>query len=71
MEDEKARTVAFKDESIGTVTSWHWDFGDGTSSTEQNPTHSYKAPNNYIVTLDIQGPAGKAKLQKVWDVSVK
>ena len=36
------RLVYFKDESEGRVSTWHWDFGDGTSSTEQNPIHQYQ-----------------------------
>ncbi len=33
-----------------------WDFGDGTTSTDQHPTHSYAAPGNYTVTLrDVNG----------------
>ncbi|HVT81046.1 MAG TPA: PKD domain-containing protein [Phycisphaerae bacterium] len=69
--DAAKREVAFHDDSLGKVTSWKWDFGDGETSTDQNPTHAYKAPNNYIVTLDIEGPEGKSRHQKVWDVSVK
>ena len=44
-------TVQFTDLSGGRPTSWHWDFGDGTSSTEQNPTHTYASPGLYTVTL--------------------
>ena len=33
----------------------HWDFGDGTSSTEANPTHKYSKSGNYNVTLTIEG----------------
>lgn len=51
--DSTKREVAFKDESRGAITSRHWDFGDGTSSTEQNPAHQYKEPGKYIVILDI------------------
>jgi hypothetical protein len=69
--DEKGRIIAFKDESIGKVTSWKWDFGDGQSSTEQNPRHAYKDPGNYIVTLDVEGPEGKSRRAKVWDVTLK
>ncbi len=35
------------------VQSWQWDFGDGTSSTEQNPYHVYNAPGTYTVSLTI------------------
>lgn len=35
------------------ATSWQWDFGDGTTSTEQNPTHIYLTEGDYVVTLTI------------------
>ena len=69
--DTTKREVAFKDESCGAITSWHWDFGDSTSSVEQNPVHQYKEPGKYIVILDIEGPVGKSRMSKVWDVAVK
>lgn len=69
--DMNRRLVAFSDESIGKVTSWMWDFGDGTTSTEQHPSHIYTRADHYIVTLRIEGPAGKSKRTKVWDVAVK
>lgn len=69
--DEQKREVAFKDLSIGEIKSWHWDFGDGEISTDQNPTHAYKNPGNYIVVLDVEGPAGKSRRSKVWDVTLK
>ncbi|MEN8224499.1 MAG: PKD domain-containing protein, partial [Bacteroidota bacterium] len=37
--------------NTGTITSWFWDFGDGNTSTLQNPTHSYSAAGNYSVSL--------------------
>lgn len=43
--------VDFKDLSIPTPTSWLWDFGDGTSSTLQNPSHTYAANGAYTVKL--------------------
>lgn len=33
------------------VTAWHWDFGDGDSSVEQNPVHIYSRPGTYTVSL--------------------
>jgi len=71
VEDMAKRLVSFHDESSGQITSWHWDFGDGTNSNEQNPQHAYKDPGNYIVVLDIEGPAGKARFSRVWDVTIK
>ncbi|PBQ31380.1 PKD domain containing protein [Sphingobacteriaceae bacterium] len=69
--DEKLRQVAFHDESVGKVSKWLWDFGDGTTSTEQHPVHTYKKPDKYIVTLSVEGEAGSSKLTKVWDVVVR
>ncbi|KAA3663097.1 MAG: PKD domain-containing protein, partial [Calditrichaeota bacterium] len=46
-------TVNFSDISTGPVTSWEWHFGDGTTSTEQNPMHSYTLPGNYTVELTV------------------
>ena len=64
------RVVAFRDRSFGNITAWHWDFGDGTSSTERHPTHHYEKPGEFIVTLKIEGPAGNARRAKVWDVTL-
>jgi PKD repeat protein len=44
-------TVHFEDWSLGTPTSWLWTFGDGATSTEQNPTHIYTSPGVYQATL--------------------
>jgi hypothetical protein len=66
------RLVAFKDLSVGKITSWKWDFGDGETSTEQNPIHAYQqARNTNVVILDIEGPDGKSRRSKVWDVQLK
>nr|WP_294895585.1 PKD domain-containing protein [uncultured Pedobacter sp.] len=65
------RKVQFKDESIGKVAQWHWDFGDGESSTLQNPLHIYKEAGKYLVILETEGPAGKSRMAKQWDVAVK
>ena len=69
--DMSRRLVAFKDLSVGVIKSWHWDFGDDKTSTEQNPIHAYKNPGHYVVVLDVEGPAGKSRRAKVWDVVVK
>lgn len=47
-------TLSFYDASMGAVQSWHWDFGDGNTSTEQNPEHTYATSGIYTVTLDIE-----------------
>jgi len=43
--------VQFKDESTGLIIGWQWHFGDGTSSTEQNPNHIYTDTGYFNVTL--------------------
>ena len=69
--DMERRLVAFRDLSAGEIKSWHWDFGDGETSAEPNPLHAYKNPDHYVVVLDVEGPAGKSRRAKVWDVAVK
>jgi PKD repeat protein len=44
-------TVTYTDLSLGAPSGWTWDFGDGASSEEQNPTHVYTAIGTYTVTL--------------------
>ncbi len=45
------QTVQFTDISDTTPTKWYWDFGDGTNSTEQNPSHIYTTAGNFTVNL--------------------
>ncbi|MCC6703012.1 MAG: PKD domain-containing protein [Fluviicola sp.] len=42
------------------ITNYAWDFGDGNSSTLQNPSHIYAAPGVYTVTLVVQASNGQA-----------
>ncbi len=48
-------TVQFTDKSTGSPTSWNWNFGDGATSTGQNPAHIYTTPGTYTVTLTVTG----------------
>jgi len=50
--------VQFTSQSTGDITSYLWNFGDSTTSTAQNPSHSYAAPGTYTVTLNVTGPLG-------------
>ncbi len=50
--------VDFADASLNDPTDWNWDFGDGTSSTVQNPSKTYAAPGTYTVTLIVANDAG-------------
>ncbi len=45
--------ASFFDESLGGANAWTWDFGDGNSSTEENPTHQYEEAGEYTVTLEV------------------
>jgi PKD domain-containing protein len=69
--DMKRRLVAFEDLSEGKITNWRWDFGDGTRSNERHPIHVYKDAGEYVVALYVEGPAGKSRLSKIWDVTVR
>lgn len=50
--------VNFSDNSINVPTEWFWDFGDGTTSMEQNPTHQYSQSGTYDVTLIASNDVG-------------
>ncbi len=53
--------VQFTDSSYiatGNVISWFWDFGDGSSSTDQNPSHTYQTSGTYSVTLTVTSDFG-------------
>ncbi len=51
-------TVDFTDQSIGVVQTWNWTFGDGGTSSEQNPSHIYDEAGAYTVSLTVIGPDG-------------
>ncbi len=58
---EEGETISFTDDSTdsdGSVVSWNWDFGDGSTSTLQNPTHSYATNGYYTVSLSIEDDDG-------------
>jgi PKD repeat protein len=62
--------VSFSDASNdpdGNVVAWDWDFGDGNSSTSQNPVHNYAVPGSYDVTLTVtdDGGASSESMQTV------
>ena len=53
-------TANFTDTSTddGSIVSWTWDFGDGNSSSEQNPSHSYDTAGSYTVSLTVSDNDG-------------
>jgi PKD repeat protein len=56
--------VAFTNTSTGDYAISVWDFGDGDTSTEANPTHTYRNAGNYTVALTINGPGGTDTLTR-------
>lgn len=56
-------TVTFTDTSQvqgATLSEWRWDFGDGETSSQQNPVHVYDAAGDYTVTLTVIDSRGKS-----------
>ncbi|HNT08898.1 S8 family serine peptidase, partial [Methanoculleus sp.] len=52
-------TVQFTDASTGSPNEWFWDFGDNTTSTDQNPIHTYTVPGNYTVSFTVANDHGE------------
>ncbi len=50
--------VVFTDKSLNNPETWMWNFGDGESANERNPTHVYAKPGTYTVTLTVTNLAG-------------
>ncbi|WP_394339962.1 PKD domain-containing protein [Methanoculleus sp. UBA303] len=61
--------VAFTDRSTNTPTSWSWAFGDGATSAEQNPVHTYTTAGTYTVTLTVANTAGSDSATKTITVT--
>ena len=56
--------VQFTDNSTGTPTSWKWNFGDGSNSTEKNPVHTYNETGKYNVSLTVKNVKGTNEITK-------
>jgi len=63
-------TIYFRDQSLGNPTSWQWDFGDGGTSTEQNPSHTYTTVGAFTVSLSITAGDGTDTVTKSGCVTV-
>lgn len=50
--------IQFTDTSHGTIVLWRWDFGDGNTSEEQHPSHTFRVAGPYEVTLSIEDAEG-------------
>ena len=64
-------TVNFTDLSSGDITSWAWSFGDGGSSSTQDPSYEYTTPGTYTVSLMVSGPDGSDSETKVNYITVE
>lgn len=56
--------ISFTDLSTNIAQSWLWDFGDGSTSTDQNPVHTYTASGTYTVTLIVTNTIGSDTLSR-------
>jgi PKD repeat protein len=63
-------SVAFTDASTGTITSRLWSFGDGVTSTEQNPIYVYPTAGTFTVSLTVTGPGGANTLVRTGLITV-
>jgi PKD repeat protein len=64
-------SVQFTDLSTNSPTSWLWDFGDGATSTEQNPLHEYTTPGVYSVSLTATNDFGSGSTSKTDYITVQ
>jgi len=62
-------SIHLKDCSKGLISSWRWDFGDGTASDEQNPVHEYHEPGIFIITLTIKEEISGLELSKSVEIT--
>lgn len=63
-------TVKFTDQSKNKPAQWNWDFGDGSSSSEQNPSHTYTKAGTFAVKLTSTNQKGSNTLQPAVKIAV-
>ncbi len=68
IEEEAMGRYRFVDESANGPTSWSWDFGDGATSQNRNPRHTYSAGGTYAVCLTVRNDVGEE--QRCQDLEV-
>lgn len=57
-------------ENPNSVIAYHWDFGDGTTSTLPQPIHQYEGPGVYTVFLTLESMCGEANFYKIMEMAV-
>nr|WP_303716384.1 PKD domain-containing protein [Methanoculleus marisnigri] len=63
--------VTFNDTSAGEPSAWLWSFGDGGTSTDRHPSHTYTTAGNYTVNLTAENAAGRSTVVKTGYISVR
>lgn len=63
--------ISFLDRTTGSPTSWSWNFGDGTTSSQQNPVHVFKAAGTYQVRLTASNGGSSAAAARAFTVSAE
>jgi uncharacterized protein (TIGR02145 family) len=66
----KGQNVKFTDQSTQSPTIWSWVFGDGNTSIEQNPSHSYSSVGTYTVSLSVSNAYGSDTKTKIDFITV-
>jgi PKD repeat protein len=62
--------VTFTDTSTNTPTSWLWNFGDGSTSTLQNPSHTYMSAGTYSVSLNAANAGGSNTMTQAGYITI-
>jgi len=70
--DHERNLVSFRDQSIGKINKWTWDFGDGNTSNEQHPIYQFTEKGVHkVITLTVEGPDGTSKRTRYWEVMLR
>jgi len=66
---DQGLVVRFTDTSLNKPTSWLWEFGDGMTSMEQNPTHTYEGSGVFSVTFTASNAGGSSTVTRAGYIS--
>lgn len=61
---EDSMLYHFGDTSFGDIDTWRWDFGDGSTSSDRSPVHTFKKIGDHTVTLKVTGPGGSHSVSR-------